>query len=134
MYFARSLGFSLVTIGILTILLSGSIPLTANLADPVSTDETDPKAPYAVPVLVVTSIFHAISAFYAYTAYLESPQTALAAGMVGYAAIAALGLWCGLFASSKGRISRKTGADKRTSAFPFKNVEADKRFPEKKRM
>jgi hypothetical protein len=39
----------------------------------------------------------------------------------------AVALWCILFASSDGRISRKTGADKRTSGFPFKNNEADKR-------
>jgi hypothetical protein len=41
--------------------------------------------------------------------------------------LAAMGLWCLLFATQDGHISRRTGADKRTSGFPFKNVEADKR-------
>lgn len=48
-------------------------------------------------------------------------------GTVGYGFFSAVALWCILFASSDGRISRKTGADKRTSGFPFKNAEADKR-------
>ena len=53
-------------------------------------------------------------------------------GVVGSSVLASIGLWCILFASSDGRISKKTGADKRTSGFPFKNVEADKRKAGKK--
>ena len=49
-----------------------------------------------------------------------------ALGIIGSGLLAIVALWCILFASSDGRISRKTGADKRTSGFPFKNVEADK--------
>ncbi|RPB28428.1 hypothetical protein L211DRAFT_833396 [Terfezia boudieri ATCC MYA-4762] len=41
--------------------------------------------------------------------------------------LAAVGGWCLLFATGDGRISRKTGADKRTSGFPFKNKVVDKR-------
>ena len=48
-------------------------------------------------------------------------------GTVGSGFFCAVALWCILFASSDGRISRKTGADKRTSGFPFKNSEADKK-------
>jgi hypothetical protein len=116
----------------LAVLLTGSIPLTSTVSDPVSTDETDPKAPYAVPTLLITTLFHAACAFYGYTWYTLNGQTAIAIGMIGSGAIASLGLWCLLFASSHGRISRKTGADKRTSGFPFKNTEADKRFSDKK--
>jgi hypothetical protein len=47
--------------------------------------------------------------------------------MFGSAVLATVGLWIVLFGSSDGRISRKTGADKRTSGFPFKNTEAEKR-------
>jgi len=46
---------------------------------------------------------------------------------LGSGFLAMIALWCILFASSNGRISRKTGADKRTSGFPFKNQEAEKR-------
>lgn len=44
-----------------------------------------------------------------------------------HSAFAAIGGWVLMFGSSNGRISRKTGADKRVSGFPFKNVEADKK-------
>ena len=57
----------------------------------------------------------------------ETGVTVFSLGMLGSSALAAVGLWCVLFASSDGRISRKTGADKRTSGWPFKNREADKR-------
>lgn len=47
--------------------------------------------------------------------------------MVGYGLLAFTGLWVLLFARSGGRVSKKTGADKRVSGFPFGNVEADKK-------
>lgn len=59
--------------------------------------------------------------------YLSYGQTGFALGIAGYGGIAAVGLWCLLFAREGGRISKRTGADKRTSGFPFKNVEADKK-------
>lgn len=47
-----------------------------------------------------------------------------ALGAIGSGSLACMGLWCILFASGSGRISRKTGADKRTSGFPFGNKES----------
>ncbi|CAG8255959.1 unnamed protein product [Penicillium nalgiovense] len=126
-YFARCLGFSLLTIAVLTVMLTGSIPLTADIKESVTTEEDDPKAPYAVPTLMVTSIFHAACAFYAYTWYVTDGQGLFAVGVAGYSSIAAIGLWCMLFASSHGKISRRNGADKRTTGFPFKNSEAAKK-------
>lgn len=39
-----------------------------------------------------------------------------------------MGLWCLLFGgSNSGHISRRTGADKRTSGFPFANAAAEKK-------
>ncbi|KAL2869896.1 uncharacterized protein BJX67DRAFT_378941 [Aspergillus lucknowensis] len=133
-YFARCLGFSLLTISALTIMLTGSIPLTTGVADPVATEdpgshspsESDPRAPYAVPTLVLTSIFHATSAFYAYMRYVKSAKGVFLIAVVGYSAIAAVGLWCILFGSTHGRISRRTGLDKRTARFPFGSREAKK--------
>lgn len=61
----------------------------------------------------------------------ETGVTSFSLGMVGSTFLSAVGLWCFLFASTDGRISRKTGADKRTSGFPFKNSEADKRKAKK---
>ncbi|KAL2809923.1 hypothetical protein BJX63DRAFT_434780 [Aspergillus granulosus] len=130
-YFSRCLGFSLLTISALTIMLTGSIPLTSGLSDPIATGDLDAqddsKAPYAVPTLILTSIFHAASAFYAYTRYVNTDKGVFLIAIVGYSSIAAVGLWCVLFASSNGRISRRTGADKRTSGFPFGNREARKK-------
>ncbi|KAG2419479.1 hypothetical protein HFD88_004275 [Aspergillus terreus] len=130
-YFARSLGFGLLTIAVLTVMLTGSIPLTSTLSEPVTADDSDPKAPYAVPTLTVTSVFHAASAIYAYTWYLATDKAVFAVALVGSSAVAAVGLWCVLFASSRGKISRKTGADKRTTGFPFKNKEAAKKHARK---
>jgi hypothetical protein len=130
-YFARCLGFSLLTIAILTIMLSGSIPLSSAVSEAVSTEDSDPKAPYAVPTLVITSVYHAISAFYAYTWYTTTDQVVFAAAMVGYFAVASIGLWCTLFASSHGKISRRTGADKRTTGFPLHNRVAERKHVEK---
>ena len=113
-------------------MLTGSIPLSSTISEPVSTEDNDPKAPYAVPTLMVTTVFHAVTAFYLYTWYTTTGLTGFAAGMVGSFAVAAVGLWCALFASSNGKISRKTGADKRTTGFPFSNIVADRKHASKK--
>ncbi|PYH99079.1 hypothetical protein BO71DRAFT_437635 [Aspergillus ellipticus CBS 707.79] len=126
-YFSRCLGMSLLTIAILTVILTGSIPLTSSIAEPVTTDDSDPKAPYAVPTMMVTTMFHALSASYAYAWWAYKGQAAFAIGMVVSGFIASVGLWCALFASSNGKISRRTGADKRTAGFPFANKEAAKK-------
>lgn len=93
----------------------------------VSTENTDPKAPYALPTLTITAIFHSAYAFYCYGMWTETGVTSFSLGCFGSGFLAVVALWCILFASSNGKISRKTGADKRTSGFPFKNSEADKR-------
>ncbi|KAJ5183590.1 hypothetical protein N7492_001206 [Penicillium capsulatum] len=131
-YFARSTGFGLLTIAVLTVMLTGSIPLGSTVSDPVTTEESDPKAPYAVPTLMVTSVFHALCAFYAYTWYATGGDGAFAVGVAGSSGLAAVGLWCMLFASDNGKISRRTGADKRTTGFPFANSEAAKKHAGKK--
>ncbi|KAJ5088436.1 hypothetical protein N7456_012052 [Penicillium angulare] len=133
-YFARCLGFGLLTIALLTVMLTGSIPLTATVAEPVTTEDSDPKAPYALPTLMVTSLYHSISGFYAYTWYATGGQGVFAVAVAGNSLLAFIGLWCVLFASSEGKISRKTGADKRTTGFPFSNTEADKKHIGKKRI
>jgi len=131
-YFSRSCGFALVTLALMTIVLTGSIPLTSTVVEPISTDdENDPKAPYAVPTVLLTALFHATCAFYNYSWYVHRGHTALAIGTVGSGLTASLGLWCLLFGSSGGRISRRTGVDKRTAGFPFKNTQAYKRSPNK---
>ena len=116
----------------MTVVLTGSVPLTSTLADAVTTDASDPKAPYAVPVLTITGLYHAATAFFLYMQYTKTGLAGYVAGLIGYALLATIAMWCSLFASSGGRISRKTGADKRTSGFPFKNAEADKKKGKKR--
>ena len=99
-----------------------------------TTDDSDPKAPYAVPTLTLTATFHTASAFYAYTQYMTTGQISFALSVAGSGSLAAIALWCILFATSGGRISRKTGADKRMSGFPFVNAEADKKKAGRKRV
>jgi len=127
-YFSRSLGIALFTLGVLVVLLTGSVPLTSSFSDTtnagVTTDANDPKAPYAVPVLTISTLYHAANTFFCYARYNTAGSSAFALGAAGSAALSSVGLWCILFASSSGRISRKTGADKRTSGFPFGNKES----------
>ncbi|KAF2418738.1 hypothetical protein EJ08DRAFT_666118 [Tothia fuscella] len=128
-YFSRSLGVTLFVLGVLTMLLTGVVPLKASMSDinaseAVTTSTNDPKAPYALPTLVITMLYHASACFYCYALWTSLGVSAFMLGCIGSGALAAMGLWCVLFASSDGRISRKTGADKRTSGFPFKNQKA----------
>jgi len=110
------------------VLLTGSVPLTSSISDTtnaaVTTEASDPKAPYAVPVLTISMVYHSAMAFYCYARYTGSGQTTFILGAIGSGALASVGLWCMLFASTSGRISRKTGADKRTSGFPFASKES----------
>lgn len=133
-YFGRFLALALVLIAVIMMLLTGTIPLTSTASEPVSTEDSDPKAPYAVPVLRLTMTFHALAAIYCYTSYVWLRQSGFMLGVVGYGALAAMGLWCVMFATSGGHISRRTGADKRMSGFPFKNKEAYNQKVDKKRI
>ncbi|KAH8697564.1 hypothetical protein BGW36DRAFT_169506 [Talaromyces proteolyticus] len=132
-YLSRSFGLALLAIALLTIMMTGSIPLTSQTDVKSSdTEDTDPRAPYAFSALLITTLLHGVLAFYDYAWYISDSQSGLALGMVGSTIIAAMGVWCILFGTTKGRVSRKTGADKRTSGFPFKNAEADKRHAGRK--
>ncbi|KAJ5133634.1 hypothetical protein N7448_001343 [Penicillium atrosanguineum] len=131
-YLARCLGFSLLTLAVLTAMLTGSIPLTNTISGPVTTEDSDSKAPYALPTLMVTSAFHATTGFYAYTWYVSKGQGSFLVAVFVHSILAFAGLWCVLFASSDGKISRRTGADKRTAGFPFANSEAAKKHTGKK--
>ncbi|KAI5855707.1 hypothetical protein BZA05DRAFT_389421 [Tricharina praecox] len=135
-YLSRSLGITLIAFAILNLLLTGSVPLTSALSEPAahgtSTELADPTAPYAVPSLTITLTYHCAVAFYCYTMYTAGHAFTYIIAVVAHALFAAVGGWVMLFGASNGHISRKTGADKRTSGFPFKNVEADKKNAMKK--
>ncbi|KAL2154721.1 hypothetical protein VTH82DRAFT_3397 [Thermothelomyces myriococcoides] len=124
-YFARSLGLAQLALGSLLLVLSGALPLDS----PVTSSNTSDPTPAASAAVLVTTLYHAATAFYAYTrSHAMRGQTAYMLGCLGSSVLAAFGLWVLLFAGEKNRrISRRTGADKSTSGWPFKNVEADKK-------
>ena len=113
---------------------TGSIPLSSSKAEPISTEDSDPKAPYAVPILRITTIFHGISLIYCYVRYVNYGQVGFMLGAIGYGIMAAMGMWSIIFGTTGGHISKRTGADKRTSGFPFKNAEAYNKKRDKKMM
>ena len=107
-------------------MLSGLLPL-----GPAASDSTG--APYAWAAVLIATLYHTSAAFYSYGCYYYEEYasvTAYAFGCAGSSALAAFGLWCLMFGDGSGHsshISKRTGADKRTSGFPFKNSTADKR-------
>ena len=55
-------------------------------------------------------------------------------GALGYGVFACMGFWAIMFGTEKGRISKRTGADKRTTGFPFKNSQAYDKKRDKRRV
>ncbi|TKA65193.1 hypothetical protein B0A55_09854 [Friedmanniomyces simplex] len=121
-YLARSHALLLFAFATLNLLLTGIIPL-ANSWD-TNTPEGMSKNPYAFPTLVVTTTYHALTAFYLYTQLTSGWSFAFGTGLVVSAALFCMGMWVVLFGSEKGHLSKTTGADKRTAGFPFANTES----------
>ncbi|KAK4193307.1 hypothetical protein QBC35DRAFT_481180 [Podospora australis] len=128
-YFARSLGFTQLTVGALLLILSGTLHLDSIVDTP-----TDSVSPYANAVVLMSALYHTLMAIYSYTQYssIRGAPSAYLLGCVGSSALAVFGLWVLLFAGDKRRISKRTGADKNTSSWPFKNSEADKKKHKKR--
>lgn len=59
----------------------------------ITADPADPKAPYAVPSMVVGTGFHIVSAFYSYMQYTRSGQVGFVLSQLGSGSMAAMGLW-----------------------------------------
>jgi len=134
LYLARSHALLLLAFAALNLLLSGVIPLssantvhfegdTAPAASVSST--TKRRSIYAMPTAVVTTTYHAVTAFYTYTQLTSSGWSfAFGAGLIASASLFCFGMWILLFGSSPARLSKTTGADKRTAGFPFGNSES----------
>ena len=122
-YLARSLALLLLTFAITFLILTGAVPLTTSIATTTDADGLS-KDPYAYPTLVITTTYHAITAFYVYTQLTYRGSFAFSSGLLFSTVLFWMGPWVTMFGSEKGRISKTTGADKRTSNFPFANTEA----------
>ncbi|KFY68250.1 hypothetical protein V496_00086 [Pseudogymnoascus sp. VKM F-4515 (FW-2607)] len=125
-YLARSLGLTLIPFAILFLFLSGAFPLdgSSSLSEPEEVQTT----PFTTPTLLVAGLYHTSISFYTYALYSQRSTSQfsylLAATVSGV--LAALGLWSAMFGNG-GHISKRTGADKRTSGWPFKNTVEKKR-------
>ncbi|KAH9904198.1 hypothetical protein F4778DRAFT_86270 [Xylariomycetidae sp. FL2044] len=111
-YLARSLALALIALG-------GASLVSAGGLEDSSSSTTPPKNLTAL--LLVTTLHQAATAFYAWALWGGSRDggTGFLLGSLGSAATAAYGVWCLLFGDGEGRISRRTGRDKRTSGLLF---------------
>ncbi|KAK4128682.1 hypothetical protein N657DRAFT_639173 [Parathielavia appendiculata] len=124
-YFARSLGLAQLAFAGLLLIQSGTLPLDSVVEGPEIPSSPTPTASAAV---LVTAIYHAAAASYTYSRYHWTGQSAYLLGCLASSALAASGLWVLMFAGeSKKRVSRRTGADKSTSSWPFRNAVADRK-------
>ncbi|KAF3904613.1 hypothetical protein ABW21_db0204584 [Orbilia brochopaga] len=97
-YLSRSLGIAVIVIGLLTVLLTGSIPLTASFADPAADHLQDPAAPYALPTLVITGCYHAAVAFFCYMMWNETGNFGFGVSTIVGSGLGGMAIWCVLFA------------------------------------
>lgn len=141
-YFARSLGFTLVPFAVMFLFLTGAFPLGSDatsgkqfragelihLANRDTVDISDVRAsPYTMPTLLLTTLYHSFVGFYTYSRYVNksTSQISYLLATIVSGILAAMGLWVLMFGGDS-HISRRTGADKRTGNWPFRNVEAAK--------
>ncbi|PNS21502.1 hypothetical protein CAC42_1281 [Sphaceloma murrayae] len=123
-FLARSFAASLLLVSFLNLLFSGE--LQAIFAE---SAEADVNSPYASPTLYATLLYNTASCIMMYTySYSQAlSSTWLTLGSVAHLMLASSGLLLIMFGQGPGHISKRTGADKRTSGFPFKNAEADRK-------
>ena len=136
----RTTGITFLLISFLLLLLTGEIHNFYSSSSPAdgNTSNTAPemaqsvdmeKSPFAAPAVYATMLFHAVYAAvmygYSWSRFLSGGW--LTTGAVMHFMLAGGGLLLVMFGQGPGRVSKRTGADKRTSGFPFKNSEASKR-------
>lgn len=131
-YLSRSLALALLTLAVINLVLTGTIPLTNTTSGP----DTDEKPAYAYPVVIIVTTYHALTSFYIYTQYSWTGSISFLLGLIGSVGLFCMGTWVILFGSEQGKVSKTTGADKRTSNFPFKNEESarEKKKASRKRL
>ncbi|OQO05135.1 hypothetical protein B0A48_08155 [Cryoendolithus antarcticus] len=138
-YLCRTLGLTLLALAASNLVFTGVIPVGgarvtfaedvaggATVADKVAEERKAKDVGRATAT--IAAVFQALAAFYLYTQLFSSTSTgisfAFSAGLVGNLALFCFGTWVLLFAGEPGRRSKSTGADKRTSGFPFENRES----------
>lgn len=124
-YTTRSLSVSLLLIAFLALLHTGQL---RNFSSPSNQETSLDHTPYAVPTVYGTMLFHAVYGgmmyTYSYSAHLSGGW--LMVGALAHLLLAAGGMLLVMFGQGPARISKRTGRDKSTSSFPFKNESARK--------
>ncbi|KAL1841624.1 hypothetical protein VTJ49DRAFT_6801 [Mycothermus thermophilus] len=135
-YYARSLGLSHLALAGLLLVFSGVLSLphssstTSSSQAASSSSSSSNPTPLARAAVLVTSLHHAASAAHAWARYHATGGRATGhlLGSAGSGLLAVFGLWVLLFAGEAGRrVSRRTGADKTVSGWPFRNSMAEKK-------
>ncbi|KAH8170226.1 hypothetical protein LIA77_10770 [Sarocladium implicatum] len=121
-YFARALGFAILSLGLITVLLSGAIPLGSSIDE--AKESSSNISPYANAALTVSLFHHSSAAFHCYGRYTWTSETGFLLGCAGSAFFASAALYCVMFAGDKAMISKYHKFDQGTSGFPFKNKES----------
>ncbi|CZT16574.1 uncharacterized protein RCC_02408 [Ramularia collo-cygni] len=134
-YLCRTLALVLLTLSASIVLLSGHIPLGNQATAPITKAQEEDGAanPYASPILVITTAYHTLTAFYLYTQITWGFSFGFGSGLVLSALLACFGGWVSMFGMDKGRISKSTGADKRTSGILFPSESASGKKKEKEK-
>lgn len=131
-YFSRSFGFAILFIAIIGLFFTGVIPLSSSISEPLTLNNNDPKAPYALPVIWIMTLFHGTCLIYNYVRWVGSQQVGYTLGAVGSGGLAAVGIWLLVFGATPSHLSKRTGADKRMTGFPFQNTAAYDKKKDKK--
>lgn len=138
-YLCRTLGLTLLALAASNLVFTGVIPVAGARVTFAGDDEmrsAEEKKAKEVgrATATIAAVFQALAAFYLYTQLFSSTSEgvsfAFGAGLAGNVVLFCFGTWVLLFAGEPGRRSKSTGADKRTSGFPFENKESAR---EKKR-
>jgi hypothetical protein len=138
-YFARALGFALLTLGLTVVVLSGVLPLDTNPPSSSSSSSSSSDdhnassssldsqpSPYASAVVLLSALHHAFVGFHCHSRYSATDQTGFLLGTFGSAGMAVFGVWYVLFAGDKSRVTKKRGLDKNMGSWPFRNKESYK--------
>jgi hypothetical protein len=116
LYLSRGLALAMLALAAVSLLLSGQLPVGRPDDDAASGSAA--SAPYRTAAALLTTLHHFAAAFLAYAAWQASGVTALALGAVAGGTLAAAGTLCLVF-TGEGRVSKRTGRDKRASGLLF---------------
>ena len=126
-FLSRAFGTTLVLAAFLVLVCSGELKRVYR-GDSQGDTLPDDRSTTATITLVSTLLYHLAMATLSYT-YGSKPamsSTLMTLGGGAHLVLGVAGLLVVVF-RGEGRTSKRTGADKRTSGFPFKNSEAAKK-------